>query len=328
MPYVAPTEADDDFDDEAPSFVPFKSKRASKKLPPHIAPPEGVVLDDSPQNEADFRTTYTPSRHEKGWLLQSLRPLYDDDLLADVEASVKGGKEASVYRCAASASLKESTGQQYVAAKVYRPRRFRNLRNDALYREGRATLTADGREAKNSDTRLMRALGKKTDYGKEVAHTSWLMHEYTTLAALFDQGASVPKPIAHSENALLMEFIGGDTGSPNPAPTLSEVGALGAGDAKRLFDEVMRNIELFARNGFLHGDLSAYNVLYRNRQIVLIDFPQVVRFAANPYAHDLLTRDIVRVCEYFVRQGVPAHLADGEKIAGRLWARFGTNVSF
>ena len=332
MPHTAPPDADDlddAFDEnDAPSFVPFKPKRAHAKRPPRLTPPDGVVLDDTPQNEADFHTTYTPSRHEKGWLLQSLRPFYDDDLVSDVEASVKGGKEASVYRCRASAALRESTGHNYLAAKVYRPRQFRNLRNDAVYRENRATLTADGREAKNSDTRLMRALGKKTDFGKEVAHTSWLMYEYTTLSALFTLGASVPKPIAHGENALLMEFIGADLTSPNPAPTLSETGSLGAGNAKRLFDDVLRNIEIFARHGVLHGDLSAYNILLRNEQIVVIDFPQVVRLDANPHAFELLTRDVVRVCEYFMRQGVPAHLADGEKLAGKLWARFGTELSF
>ena len=316
-----------DFDEnEAASFVPFKPKRAAPKRLPAINPPADAALFDSPQNEADFHTTYVPSRHEKGWLLQSLRSFYEQDLLADVEASVKGGKEASVYRCVCSPALQASTGKTYIAAKVYRPRQFRNLRNDSLYREGRAVLTADGSEAKKTDTRLMRALGKKTDFGKEVAHTSWLMHEYTTLAALYTDGASVPQPIAHGENALLMEFIGEDGESAAPAPTLSETGSLNAGDAKRLFDDTLRNIELFLKHGIVHGDLSAYNILYRNKQIVIIDFPQIVRIASNPHAFDLLSRDVVRVCEYFVRQGIPSKLADGNKIARALWSRYGEDI--
>ena len=317
-----------DFDEnEAASFVPFKPKRAAVKRPPVVIPPGGEAAQgDSPQTEADFHISYNPSRHEKGWLLESLRPFYDQDLLADVEASVKGGKEASVYRCVCSPALQVSTGKTYVAAKVYRPRQFRNLRNDALYREGRAVLTSAGSEAKKTDARLMRALGKNTDYGKSVAHTSWLMHEYNTLAALYTAGAAVPQPIAHGENALLMEFIGDETDSASPAPTLSETGELGAGDAKRLFDDALRNIEIFLEHGLVHGDLSAYNILYRNKQIVIIDFPQIVRIASNPHAFDLLLRDVSRVCEYFVRQGVAPRLADGEEIARTLWGRFGSDA--
>ncbi len=321
-----------DFDENEPdAFVPFKPRRVAAKKTERMAQaaPEGVAQTDAPQSEADFHTTYTPSRHEKGWLLQSLRPFYEQDLLADVQASVKGGKEASVYRCLASPALAESLGTEFVAAKVYRPREFRNLRNDSLYREGRSVLTADGSEAKKTDSRLMRALGKKTDYGKSVAHTSWLMHEYTTLSQLHEAGASVPRPIAHGENALLMEFIGDDDGSVNPAPTLSETGAFeNSGDAKRLFDDALRNIELFLQHGFVHGDLSAYNILYRRKQIVLIDFPQIVRIASNPHAFDILARDVSRVCDYFIRQGVSAHLADAHKIARTFWSRYGTGETF
>ena len=69
------------------------------------------------------------------------------------------------------------TGLELVAAKVYRPRMFRNLRNDKMYRDGRELLTADGKHGKPDD-RMIRAVGKKTAYGQQVAHTSWLMYEF------------------------------------------------------------------------------------------------------------------------------------------------------
>jgi hypothetical protein len=68
--------------------------------------------------EAGFVTTYHPARFEAEWLLSSLRSFYEQELITDVLASVKGGKEASVYRCAGH----ETTGQTFLAAKVYRPR--------------------------------------------------------------------------------------------------------------------------------------------------------------------------------------------------------------
>ena len=41
----------------------------------------------------------------------------------------------------------------------------------------------------------MRAVGKKTAFGVQVQHTSWLMHEYTTLDRIHRAGGAVPEPV-------------------------------------------------------------------------------------------------------------------------------------
>ena len=262
------------------------------------------VTDDA--EEDGFETTYRPSRHEAGWLLSSLRPFREQRLISDVLALVKGGKEASVYRCRAGES---ADGETLLAAKVYRPRKFRNLRNDAMYREGREILTEDGNPVKRSDHRILRALGKKTAFGEQVKHTSWLMHEYTALERLHHAGAAVPRPLGAGENAVLMTYQGD---AAMAAPPLSEVD-LHPDEAAPLFEEIRRNIALMLRHGLIHGDLSPYNILYWDGRITLIDFPQVTNCHANPNARFLLERDITRVCEYFARQGVrhdPAAVLD------------------
>ena len=66
----------------------------------------------------------------------------------------------------------------------------------------------------------------------------------------------------------------------------------------------MRNIEIMLVNGMIHGDLSAYNILYWEGEITLIDFPQVTDSRVNRQAYLILERDIKRVCEYFAAQGV------------------------
>src|SRR5690606_19980036 len=142
--------------------------------------------------EGGFQTTYQPGLFEGEWLLDSLRVFYEMNLISDVLARVRGGKEANVYRCQATSKA----GMSLAAAKVYRPRKFRNLRNDALYREGRSYLKADGKAIKNNEHRLMRAIGKKTQMGEQLEHTSWLMYEYTTLQKLYHAGAAVPQPLA------------------------------------------------------------------------------------------------------------------------------------
>jgi RIO kinase 1 len=276
--------------------------------------------------EAGFVTTYQPARYEEEWLKSSLRMFYEEHLIRDVLAQVKGGKEASVYRCladhgadrilAATPGAGESDGNpQLLAAKVYRPRMFRNLRNDHVYREGRTILTSDGRPVKKTDHRIMRAIGKKTAFGAQVQHTSWLMHEYTTMERLYRAGAAVPLPIAFAENAILMGYYGDEY---RAAPTLNEV-RLTPKQAAPLLQEVLRNIELLLQHNLIHGDLSAYNILYWQGRVVIIDFPQITDLRSNSKADDILRRDITRVCEYFARQGVPS---DPTAIMDELWERY------
>ena len=93
---------------------------------------------------------------------------------------MKGGKEANVYLCQAAPHL----DVELIAAKVYRPRQFRNLRNDITYREGRELVNSLGITIKNQDNREMRAIHKKTSFGAELTHVSWLMHEHITLDRL------------------------------------------------------------------------------------------------------------------------------------------------
>jgi RIO kinase 1 len=269
------------------------------------------LTDDLTDVELEFNTTYRPSRHEEGWLLSSLHSFYDEGLITDVLALIKGGKEATVYCCEAH----PATGLGLLAAKVYRPRMFRNLRNDAMYRQGREVLTAAGRPAGKEAGRIARAIRNKTTFGLEAAHTSWLMHEFTAIEQLYNAGASVPQPVAASENAILMSYRGDEQMA---APTLNTV-HLEPEEAEVLFHEVLHNMDLMLQHDLIHGDLSAYNILYWEGEITLIDFPQVVYLHNNPKARLILQRDVQRTCEYFALQGVHCQPA---AIAEELWCRY------
>jgi len=293
------------------SRTPAGRKGVKRK---HDARPERAIEDaglaDPSGAAASWTMTYVPARFEAVWLRASLASFYEEDWISDVLASVKGGKEANVYCCQAH----PNTSEQLLAAKVYRPRQFRNLRNDMAYRDGRTILTPEGRPVKGSDHRLMRAIGKKTSFGQQVSHTSWLMHEFTTLERLYQLGAAVPRPVAANANALLMTYCGDKR---QAAPTLNSV-RLGTRAAQQLFEEALRNIELMLAQGLIHGDLSAYNMLYWQGRITLIDFPQVSYVASNRNARAIFERDVRRVCDYFVAQGVAVQPS---QIAAELWAR-------
>jgi RIO kinase 1 len=280
-----------------------KPKKSRAEVVSEIADPDAL--------EAGFEITYQPSQYEGGWLLDSLRSLYEQQFITDVLAQIKGGKEASVYRCEAH----PSTGTDLLAAKVYRPRMFRHLRRDHVYRQGRRILSADGPTLNDSDFREMRALAKKTAFGQKLQHTSWLMHEYETLVALHKAGAAVPKPYASGENVILMGYIGDEDVA---APTLNTV-RLERAEVQPLLDIVLHHVDLLLRHGWIHGDLSAFNILYWEGDITLIDFPQVVSIHNNPDAYAILQRDIRRVCEYFIRQGATV---DPYAILDDLWRRY------
>ena len=308
---------DDDADDTAFYARKFKLEGARQRHrtpKPHHKPKKteqqiiSEIVDSRIGLEGGLQTTYKPRKdsQEEVWLTDSLRPFFDQSLITDVLAKVKGGKEASVYCCTAHPTL----GTDLLAAKIYRPRMFRNLRNDRLYREGRTVLSLDGKEVR--DDRSIRALSKKTKFGAQVAHTSWLMHEFKVLDALLRGGAAVPRPYAAGENGILMTYIGDER---IPAPTLHEVG-LADDEVQPFFEEVLRNIALMLQHGMVHGDLSPYNILYWEGDLTLIDFPQVTECRTNRAAYRLLARDVERVCGYFAEYGVRA---SPKAIAEQLW---------
>ena len=256
-----------------------------------------------------FNPTYSGSRHEHEWIINYLGGFYEDGIITDVLRQVKGGKEATVYCCAAAPAM----DVELVAAKIYRPRMFRNLRNDWLYRQGRDERDSAGHGAWGR--RQQAAIKKRTEFGQELLHMSWLGSEFGTLSLLHAAGADVPRPFASNENVILMEYVGDVDW---PAPTLNSVN-LERAEARTLFDRAMHNIELMLANGRVHGDLSAHNILYWEGAITLIDFPQAVDPIINDESFQIFARDVLRVCQYFARYGIDAN---PQALARDIWRRY------
>ena len=269
-----------------------------------------LALQDDTEGSFDF--SYHATRHERVWIVDSLGGFYEGRWLDDVLRLIKGGKEAHVYHCLANDSV-VGLDQPFIAAKVYRPRQFRNLKNDHQYREGRQDLDSDGRLI--TDDGMVHAMTKRTVYGLELLHASWIAHEYKTLQVLFEAGLDVPRPLATANNAILMSYIGGEE---VPAPTLNSV-SLHKAEAQRLFERVLHNIEGMLAHRRIHADLSAYNILYWDGEITLIDFPQAIEPGANQNAYRIFERDVTRVCDYFSRQGVKS---SPRQLAAGLWKAY------
>jgi RIO kinase 1 len=189
---------------------------------------------------------------------------------------------------------------------VYRSRQVRQFANAAAYGEGR-TRGVTRRDAL--------AMTKKSRVGQEMSFTRWVSEEYQTLQVLHAAGVAVPEPIAMSDSVIIMEYIGDEDA---PAAPLASV-RIDREEAARVFGVLMRNIEMMLACDRVHGDLSAYNVLYRDGEVRIIDFPQAVDARFNSNALDLLGRDVSNICQHFGRLGVAS---DAQRITRSLWGRF------
>ena len=267
------------------------------------------------QEAADrFKFTYKAARFEEAWLLDSLIEMAQHEWISDVLRKVKAGKEASVYLCKPGPGV----DAQLVVAKIYRPRSLRNLKNDSVYRTGRIDLGEDGKTLyREAD---VNAIIKRTKYGEELRHQSWIAYEYQTLELLHAAGADVPTPYVMERNSILMGYVGD---LESAAPTLNSV-TLDRGEARELFNRVILNLDLLLQNERIHGDLSAYNILYWDGDITLIDFPQVVSPESNPMAWTIFQRDVTRICQYFAAQGVRVN---PPKLAMELWTSHGHRIN-
>ncbi len=292
-------------EEELPLHKRLFQKRESKKQEM-----DAKLFIRAQEISREFQFTYKAARFEEAWLLDSLVEIAEHKWISDVLRKVKGGKEASVYLCKSGVAV----DAPLVAAKIYRPRMLRNLKNDQQYRVGREDLDESGNII--VDDGALHAMQKRTAFGEEVRHRSWIAYEFTTLEILHAAGADVPKPYAMEKNAILMGYVGDLS---NAAPALNSIN-LTFDEARPLYERVIRNVDLMLTHGRIHGDLSAYNILYWNGDITLIDFPQVVLPDSNPASWNIFFRDVTRICQYFSAQGVQC---DARKLASDLWTSHG-----
>lgn len=258
------------------------------------------------QVKPPFDPTFLAGQHDRPWVLSALTHFYERDLIDDVIQAARSGKEATVYCCTGGAAA----DAPLLAAKVYRPRMFRSLRNDAVYRESRAQRDERGRPLR--DRRRKRGTGSERGRAEQVS--SWIEYEFATQCRLHAAGADVPRALDQIGNATLMDYLGDEDG---PAPLLHHVD-IPLEEAQGLFDRLLWNIELFLACDCIHGDLSAYNILYWDGRATIIDFAQAVDPRHNSGLFPLFERDIDRTYRYFARYGV---VADPPAIARELWLR-------
>jgi len=236
------------------------------------------------------------------WVVTDLGAL-DTDL-----GVLKTGKEADVHLVQRAVPGGASC---LLAAKRYRGSEHRLFHRDAGYLEGRRVRRS----------RETRAMARRTEFGRDLLSSQWAGAEFAALARLWDAGRDgcvrVPYPVQLHGTEVMLEFIGSADGVA--APRLAQLRP-GGPLLDVLWNQCVTALLALAGLGLAHGDLSPYNVLVHEGELVLIDLPQIVDVVANPQGPAFLARDVRVMAAWFsaraVEVDVPALTADCLRAAG------------
>jgi RIO kinase 2 len=150
-----------------------------------------------------------------------------------------------------------------------------------------------------------REVMREREYTSENQHVSWLYtarkaaeREYEVLEDLYPD-VSVPRPIDQNRHAIVMEKLGG---------VELDRAKLEAGQVVGVLDLVLNEIAAAYDAGYVHADMSEYNVAVGERGVTVFDWPQAVS-TDHDNARELLERDVKNVLGYF-RRKYPGSMPD------------------
>jgi RIO kinase 1 len=225
--------------------------------------------------------------------------LRDEPYEEQAVGTLRSGKEAEIFllerRYAGGSSV-------LLAHKRYRPRRpskgeLRELGFQRATEYRNASVYHSGWHFSSRDRR---AVETHTAHGREVIERLWPIQEMTMLQRAWDAGSAVPYPVACTGDGVVMELIGD---AERAAPRLAQAG-LRPGEVASAWEQLLASLRALTAAGIVHADLSAYNLLWWDGRLVLIDLPQAVELVTNADAPELLHRDLANVAAWFGSRGL------------------------
>ncbi|WP_336360881.1 serine/threonine-protein kinase RIO2 [Haladaptatus sp. ZSTT2] len=140
-----------------------------------------------------------------------------------------------------------------------------------------------------------REVQKERDYTADNQHVSWQYtarkaaeREYEVLETLYPD-VHVPRPIDHNRHAIIMDKIDG--------VELSRA-ALEPDQVVPVLDLIVGEMQGAYARGYVHSDMSAYNVFVGKDGVTIFDWPQAVA-TDHENAPELLARDLKNIVQHF-----------------------------
>jgi RIO kinase 2 len=150
-----------------------------------------------------------------------------------------------------------------------------------------------------------REVMRERDYTSDNQHVSWLYtarkaaeREHEALESLYPD-VSVPRPIDHNRHAIVMAKFDGVELDRAKLPDEQVTGVL---------DLILQEIATAYDIGYVHADMSEYNVAISESGVTVFDWPQSVP-TDHENARELLDRDVENLLSYFNRK-YPRNLPD------------------
>ena len=143
-----------------------------------------------------------------------------------------------------------------------------------------------------------REVNREREYTADHRHVSWMYtarkaaeREYDALETLYPT-VSVPRPVDHNRHAIVMERLDGVELERSRLEPEQVVGVM---------ELVLSEMATAYEEGYVHADMSEYNVFINSDGITIFDWPQAV-----PIDHEnsveLLQRDVENIVSYFQRK--------------------------
>jgi len=143
-----------------------------------------------------------------------------------------------------------------------------------------------------------REVNREREYTADREHVSWMYtarkaaeREHAALEALYPD-VSVPRPIDHNRHAIVMERIDG---------VELDRTALEPGQVRPVLELVVEEMAHAHAEGYVHADMSEYNVFVGEDGVTVFDWPQAVP-TDHENARELLERDVKNITGYFRRK--------------------------
>jgi len=148
-----------------------------------------------------------------------------------------------------------------------------------------------------------REVMKEREYTADRDHVSWQYtarkaaeREYDALESLYPD-VSVPQPVDHNRHALVMEKVDGVELSRTKLTDAQVVPVM---------ELILAEMATAYAEGYVHADMSEYNVFVTEEGVVVFDWPQAVP-TDHENARELLERDVENLVGYFARK-YPSHV--------------------
>ena len=143
-----------------------------------------------------------------------------------------------------------------------------------------------------------REVHRERDYTADREHVSWLYtarkaaeREFEILETLYP-AVSVPRPIEQNRHTIVMAKMDGVELSRTKLESDQVVGVL---------DLVLSELAASYERGYVHADMSEYNVFVDESGVTVFDWPQAVA-TDHQNADEFLVRDMRNLCGYFERK--------------------------